>query len=131
MKLSKMATMVFGAALLLASGVMAGETNKTNVSLADKVTVEGKTLEPGTYKVEWTGSGPNVQVTVTKGKQQVASFPAQLTEQATTNSVTAYSTNAATDGTKSLTAIYVGGKKSILQIEQASAGNQNTSSQAK
>ena len=131
MKLSKIATMVFGAALLLASGVMAGETNKTNVNLADKVTVEGKTLEPGTYKVEWTGSGPNVQVTVTKGKQQVASFPAQLTEQATTNSVTAYSTNAATDGTKSLTAIYVGGKKSILQIEQASAGNQNTSSQAK
>ena len=131
MKLSKMATMVFGAALLLASGVMAGETNKTNINLADKVTVEGKTLEPGTYKVEWTGSGPNVQVTISKGKQQVASFPAQLTEQATTNSVTAYSTNAATDGTKSLTAIYVGGKKSILQIEQASAGNQNTSSQAK
>ena len=44
MKLSKIATMVFGAALLLASGVIAGETNKTNVSLADKVTVEGKTL---------------------------------------------------------------------------------------
>jgi len=131
MKLSKMATMVFGAALLLASGVMAGETNKTNVSLADKVTVEGKTLEPGTYKVEWTGSGPNVQVTVSKGKQQVASFPAQLTEQATTNSATAYSTNAATDGSRSLTAIYVGGKKSVLQIEQASVSNQNTSSQAK
>ena len=131
MKLSKIATMVFGAALLLASGVIAGESNKTNVSLADKETVEGKTLEPGTYKVEWTASGPNVQVTLTKGKQQVASFPAQLTEQATTNSATAYSTNAATDGTKSLTAIYVGGKKSILQIEQASANNQNTSSQAK
>jgi len=131
MKLSKIATMLFGTALLLASGVLAGETNKTNISLADKVTVEGKTLEPGTYKVEWTGSGTNVQVTVSKGNKQVASFPAQLTEQPSTNSASAYSTTAAADGSKSLTAIYVGGKKSILQIEGASASTQNPSSQAK
>ncbi|HTP70417.1 MAG TPA: hypothetical protein VMJ35_16015 [Dongiaceae bacterium] len=131
MKLSKIATILFGAALLFSTGAMAGEPNKTNISLADKVTVEGKTLEPGTYKVEWTGNGPNVQVTVSKGKQQVATFPAQLTEQATTNSSSAYSTNASADGSKSLTAIYVGGKKAILQIEGTSASNPNTASQAK
>jgi len=70
-------------------------------------------------------------VTVTKGNQQIASFPAHLTEQAAANSETAYSTTAAADGTKSLTAIYVGGKKAVLQIDQASASNQNNPSQAK
>lgn len=131
MKLSKIATALFGTALLLASGVLAGETNKTNLNLADKVTVEGKTIEPGTYKVEWTGNGPNVQVTVSKGNKQVASFPAQLTEQATANSASAYSTTSTADGSKSLTAIYVGGKKSILQVEGTSASTQNPSNQAK
>jgi len=131
MKLSKVMTTVFGAALLLASGVVAGETNKTNVNLADKVTVEGKTIEPGQYKVEWSGNGPNVQVTVAKGKQQVASFSAKLTEQATPNSATAYSTASAADGSKSLTAIYVGGKKYILEVEQANAGREAASTTAK
>ena len=131
MKLSKIATTLFGTAFLLASGASAGEANKTNINLADKVTVEGRTLEPGKYKVEWSGNGPNVQVTVTKGNKPVASFPARLSEQASANHVGAYSTASAADGTKSLTAIYVGGSKSILEIEQASASSQTPSSQAK
>ena len=131
MKLSKVVTTAFGAAFLLASTVVAGETNKTNVSIADKVTVEGKTIQPGKYQVEWTGNGPNVQVTVGKGKQQVASFPAQLTEQPTTNTTSAYSTNASADGSKSLTAIYVGGKKSILEVDQSSASREAASTTAK
>jgi hypothetical protein len=131
MRLSKAATLLFASALLFGSGAMAGEINTTNINLVDKVTVEGKTIEPGRYKVEWTASGASVQVTVTKGNQQIASFPAHLTEQAAANSETAYSTTAAADGTKSLTAIYVGGKKAVLQIDQASASNQNNPSQAK
>src|SRR5215475_4366257 len=131
MKLSKVMTTVFGAALLLASGVVAGETNKTNVNLADKVTVEGKTIEPGQYKVEWSGNGPNVQVTVAKGKQQVASFSAKLTEHATPNSATAYSTASAAEGSKAVAGIYVGGKKYILEVEQANAGREAASTTAK
>jgi len=130
MKLSKVMATVFGAALLLASSAVAGE-NKTSVNLIDKVSVDGKTIEPGKYQVEWTGNGPNVQVTVAKGKQQVATFPAKLTEQATSNSATAYSTAAATDGSKSLTAIYVGGKKYVLELEQASANREAASTTAK
>ena len=131
MKLTKVSTVVFGAALLLCSGAFAGEPGKTSINLADKVTVEGKTLEPGKYKVEWTGNGPDVQVTVAKGNQQIASFPARLTEQATPNSVSAYGTSAEADGTKSLTSIYVGGKKYVLQIEQTSAGHDNSTTSAK
>ena len=131
MKLSKTATTLFGAALLLASCAIAGETNKTNITVADKVIVEGKTIEPGKYQVEWTGNGPNVQVTVARGKQQVASFPAKLTEQASSNATSAYSTSAAADGTKSLTAIYVGGKKYVLEVDQASASREAASTTAK
>ena len=131
MKLSKVVTTVFGTALLLASGAIAGENNKTNINLADKVTVEGKTIEPGRYQVEWNGNGPNVQVTVAKGKQQIASFPARLTEQHSANAASAYSTAAAADGTKSLTAIYVGGKKYILEVDQASASREAAATSAK
>ena len=131
MKLSKVVTTVFGAALLLACGALAGETNKTSINLSDKVTVEGKAIEPGKYQVEWSGNGPNVQVVVAKGKQQVASFPAKLTEQATPNTTSAYSTASAADGSKSLTAIYVGGKKYVLEIEQASASRETTPTTAK
>jgi len=130
MKLSKVMATVLGAAFLLASGAVAGE-NKTSVNLIDKVSVDGKTIEPGKYQVEWTGNGPNVQVTVAKGKQQVATFPAKLTEQPTSNSSTAYSTSAASDGSKSLTAIYVGGKKFVLELEQASANREAASTTAK
>jgi hypothetical protein len=131
MKLSKISTILLGATLLASSGAIAGETNKISINLADQVTVEGKTLEPGRYKVEWRGNGPNVQVTVEKGNQQVASFQARLTEQATPNSASAYGTSAAPDGTKSLTSIYVGGKKYILEVEQTSARRDNDATSAK
>jgi hypothetical protein len=131
MKLTKLSTAVFGAGLLLCSVAFAGEPGKTSINLADKVTVEGKTLEPGRYKVEWTGNGHDVQVTVAKGNQQVASFQARVTEQATPNSVSAYGTSEAADGTKSLTSIYVGGKKYVLQIEQTSASRDNSTGSAK
>jgi len=131
MKMSKVMTTMMGAALLLASAAVAAETNKTSISLSDKVTVDGKTIEPGQYKAEWTGNGPNVQVTVAKGKQQVASFPAKLTEQSSANAANAYSTSSAPDGSKSLTAIYVGGKKFVLEVDQAGAGREASSTSAK
>ena len=131
MKLAKLSTLLLGSALVLSSTAIAGETNKTHINLADKVTVERRTLEPGSYKVEWSGNGPEVQVTVAKGNQTVASFPARLTEQATPNSASAYGTSASTDGTKSLTAIYVGGKKYVLQVEQNSASRETSTTSAK
>ena len=131
MKLSKIVTTLFGAALLLASCAFAGETNKTSVNLAEKVTVEGKTIGPGTYKVEWQGTGANVQVTLSQGKRTVATFPAQINEQANNNAVNAYGSATEPDGSKSLTAIYVGGKKYILEVEQASASREAASTTAK
>jgi len=121
MKLSKLALAFFGSALLFSSAVLAGDSNKGSLQLYEKTNVEGKSLNPGHYSITWEGSGPDVQVTVLQGKQVVATFPAHVTEQATKNNEDAYGSEAETDGTRSLTAIYPNGKRFSLEIDAKSA----------
>jgi len=131
MKRTKIVTTLFGAALLVGTAALAGEVNKTTVSISEKVTVEGKTIDPGTYKVEWQGTGANVQVTLSQGKRTVATFPAQINEQANNNAVNAYGSATEPDGSKSLTAIYVGGKHMVLQVARNAASQQSSNQNAK
>jgi hypothetical protein len=131
MKLSKLSLAFFGSALLLSSAAVAGDSNKASIQLYEKVNVEGKALNPGKYTITWDGSGPNVQVTVSQGKQTVATFAAHLTEQATRNTEDAYGSAADTDGTRTLTAIYPNGKRFSLEIEQAAASQSSTSPSSK
>jgi hypothetical protein len=131
MKISRMLSLLFGAALLVSSAAIAAETNKTSVQLADKVVVEGKSLDSGTYTVEWNGSGPTVQVTLLHGKQTVATFSAHLTEQPSANSRDSYSTSTEADGSKALTAIYPGGKHYVLQIENSQTSQQTNAQPSK
>lgn len=122
--------MLFGAAFVFSAGARAKE-NKTNITLAEKVTVDGKTVNPGNYKVEWTGTGSTVQVSLTQGKQTVATFPAHLTEPAIPNAANAYGSAKEEDGTRALTAIYVGGKRVVLELEQKEARQQAATPEAK
>jgi hypothetical protein len=121
MKISRALTFLFSAALLLSSAAIAGETNKGTLRLNDSVVIQGKTVNSGKYTVEWDGSGPTVQVTLLSGKQTVATFPAHVTEQASPNTQDSYSTAAEPNGARSLTAIYPGGKRVALQVEQNQA----------
>src|SRR5579862_10008713 len=106
MKLSKLSLAFFGSALLLSSAAVAGDSNKGSLQLYEKVNVEGKELNPGRYTITWDGSGPDVKVTILQGKQAVATFPAHVTEQATRNTEDAYGSNADSNGSRTLTAIY-------------------------
>jgi hypothetical protein len=126
MKLSKALSFLFGTALLISSSAVAGETNKSTVQLEDKVVIEGKSLPTGRYTVEWSGSGPTVQVTILRNKEAVATFSAHLTEQPNANPQGAYSTQTAADGSRALTAIYPGGKRFALQLEQTQASQQSS-----
>jgi hypothetical protein len=128
-KLSRISLALLGAALLCLSGAVAANVNKANLSLTEKIKVAGKTLNAGNYKVEWSGDGPNVQVTLLRGKETVATFPAQLTEGATQNADSAYGAVQGPDGSRSLTSIYVGGKRTILQLDQNSSGTQQSGNQ--
>lgn len=124
-KMSKIAISLLGAALMLSGAVLAGNTNKGSLQLAEQVNVEGKSLNPGSYKVEWEGSGPTVQVSILQGRNTVATFPARVVESGTPNQENAYSTIANHDGSLTLTAIYLGGKRTSLQVENNQAASQS------
>ncbi|HXJ11586.1 MAG TPA: hypothetical protein VNH19_04875 [Candidatus Limnocylindrales bacterium] len=131
MKLSKLSLAFFSSALLLSSAAVAGDSNKASIQLYEKVSVEGQALNPGKYTVSWDGSGPNVQVTVSQGKQTVATFPAHLIEQATRNTEDAYGSASETDGSRTLTAIYPNGKRFSIEIENKSASQAASSPASK
>jgi hypothetical protein len=117
-KIPKLVGTLCGAALFFASGVVAGELNKTAIHLDENVTLEGKILNIGNYTAEWKGSGPNVQVTLLKGKDAIATFPARLKDENNPNAKNAYGFTVQPDGSKELTSIFPGGKRFELQIDQ-------------
>ena len=131
MKILKLSVFLFAAALFASAATFAGETNKITLNLFEKVTVEGKTLNPGQYTFSWEGSGPTVQVTIAQGKQTVATFSAHVAEQAVRNPGNAYGSSAEPDGSHSLTAIYVGGKRTSLELEQKEARQPTSTPAAK
>ena len=131
MKLSKLAVSLLALGLLGSSALFARESNKTTLNLSEKVTVNGKALNPGKYTVDWQGSGPTVQVSILQGKETVATAPAHLVEQPTRNDTNAYASTAQPDGTRILNTIYVGGQRTTLQFDQTQAAQSPSSSSAK
>ena len=131
MKLSKGSILLIGSALVFSSGAFAGDANKGKLHLQDKTIVDGKPLNPGNYTVEWTGTGPTVEVTLLEGKQTVATFPAHLTEQSTRNHDDAYGSASESDGSRRLTVIYISGKRTALELEQNQASQQTGMSDSK
>src|SRR5271155_4392797 len=71
--------LVLGAALLLASSALAA-TKPASLELTNPVMVNGTTLKPGEYKVQWEGDGPNVEVSILQGKNVVVKAPAHVVE---------------------------------------------------
>ena len=131
MKLSKVSILLIGSALVLSSGAFAGDANKGKLRLQDKTIVNGKPLNPGNYTVEWTGTGPTVQVTLLQGKQTVATFPAHITEQPKPNNGDAYGSKTEPDGSSRLNAIYISGKRTALELEQNPASQQSSMSDSR
>lgn len=111
--------LLLGASLVLAASAFAGE--KASIHLYDNVTAEGKTIPAGDYQAEWTGSGSDVQLTLHKGRKIVATLPGRLVTSATAFATTGYSTNKETDGSKSLTGVFFGGKKYSIELGQEAA----------
>ncbi len=68
------------AALLVVFPLSALAASKNSVPMElTATTVVGSTqLKPGTYKVEWSGNGPNVQLSILKDASVVATAPATL-----------------------------------------------------
>jgi hypothetical protein len=52
--------------------------NQGTMKLMEPARVGSTQLQPGTYKVEWNGTGPNVQVNIMRHKNTVATTNAEL-----------------------------------------------------
>lgn len=131
MKLGKLSVSLLALGLLGSSALFARDTNKTTLKLSETVIVNGKTLNPGSYTVDWEGSGPTVQVNILQGKQTVATATAHLAEEPTRNNNSAYGSSAQPDGTRTLTAIYVGGQRTTLEFDQSQSAPSSSASSAK
>jgi len=107
--------------LLLAANAIAGNTNKGTLKLDETVTLGGKPLPAGRYQVEWTGTGPAVELSISNGRETVAKVPAQVLTLAKAEPTSGYATSADPAGNKTLTEIFFGGKKYELSIGNASA----------
>jgi hypothetical protein len=107
--------------LLVAASAVAGNTNKGTLQVDETVTVGGKQLPAGKYQVEWAGSGSNVELSISHGKETLAKVPAQLLPLEKAGAASGYSTNTDQAGNKALTEIFFGGKKYELSIGEASA----------
>ena len=120
-------SLIMGLALLLASSAFAA--TKVNLTLQNPTTVNGTKLKAGDYKLEWDGSGPNVEVSILQGKAVVAKVPAKVVELnvAAQNNSAVIRKNE--DGTTSLTGARFDGKKFALELGESSGGTEAGSSE--
>ena len=78
MKHQRYLTLVSILAVLSPLSVFARDKNQHSVDISATVQVEGAQLKPGNYKVEWQGTGPDIQVTFLRDGKTVATVPATL-----------------------------------------------------
>jgi hypothetical protein len=111
-------SIVLGLALLLASSALAA--TKGSLQLSDNVTLNGTTLKPGDYKVQWEGSGPNVEVKILRGKNVLATVAAHVIELQTPSVNDAAVTRKNDSGPNSLVGVRFEGKRFALELGEAS-----------
>jgi hypothetical protein len=119
MKLSRIGITAVAGLLLFAAGAFAQE--KGSLTLTENLTVQGKVLTPGSYKLAWEGKGPNVQLNIISGNESVATVPATIVASATPNSGNGYGARKEADGSKVLETYYPQGKKFALELSQSQA----------
>lgn len=78
MKHLKYLALVSTFALLFSFNAFAKDKNQRSVNIPDSVSIAGTQLAPGSYKVNWQGTGPAVNVNFLKNGKVVASAPATL-----------------------------------------------------
>jgi hypothetical protein len=119
-------SLVVGLALTLASSAFAA--SKANLTLNNPTSINGTSLKAGEYKLQWDGSGPNVEVSIMQGKKVVAKVPAKVVDlnQSSANDAALLKQNS--DGTTTLAGARFQGKKFALELGEASDGMQAGSS---
>lgn len=117
MKLTKM--ILPSLVLLLSTSLFAASSGSLN--LTQPVQLNGTQLKPGEYKVTWEGTGPEVTVSVMKGKEVVAKTSAHVKELEKNYDSNATLLQKNADGSISLNGIRFSGKKIALEFAEDTA----------
>ncbi len=107
-------SLTMGLALLLASSAFAA--TKENLTLSNPATVNGTQLKAGDYKLQWEGTGPNVEVSIMKGKNVLAKVPGKLVDLSSPSPNNAAVVTKSDDGTRNLSGARFEGKKFALEL---------------
>jgi hypothetical protein len=121
MKVSRNVYAAAAASLLLAASMFAAPATKGTLKLFEPVTVQGKQLPPGQYTVEWSGEGPNVQLSIASGKNAVTNIAARVVAVTPKHPTSGYSSVKQQNGQIALTNVFFQGKPYDLQIAEQSA----------
>ena len=121
MRRTKLTTGLLAFSLLLGASAIAGNTNKSTLRVDETVTVGGKQLPAGKYQVTWAGSGSNVELSISDGRETLANVPAQIVPLQRAQDGSGYTTKTDEAGNRALTEILFDGKKYKLSIGEASA----------
>lgn len=93
----------------------APSTGRASLELQDPMMVAGAQLQSGKYRVEWTGSGEQVEVKIYRGNKEVVSTHAQLMKDDTSYDHLSYSLG--DKGTRVLKQVYFGKQKCALRLD--------------
>jgi hypothetical protein len=119
-------SLVMGLVLLLAGSAFAA--SKATLTLNHDTTVNGTKLKAGDYKLQWDGSGPDVEVSIVRGKDVVAKVPAKLVDLNSNAANDAAVVKNNSDGSTTLAGVRFAGKKYALELGEAADGMQAGSS---
>ena len=111
-------TLLMGLALLLASSAFAA--TKGEMTLLSPATINGTNLKAGDYKLQWEGTGTDVQLTILQGKNVVAKVPAKVIDLSAPAPDNAAILNNGDNGKRTLSGARFQGKKYALQIGESS-----------
>ena len=78
MRYTRYLALLSSLALLFPLSALARDKNEHTVEIADSVQIGSSHLKAGSYKVEWDGMGPAVQVRFLRDGKTVAKAPATL-----------------------------------------------------
>jgi hypothetical protein len=119
MKMSRNVMSLMGA-LLLAGAAFAGTTSSGTLHLEETVTVQGKQLKPGDYRVQWEGTGDTVELNIVYGRKSVATVTARVVPVSEKNESNGHVTRDQ-NGSTVLTQIFFRGKNYELHLDDAPA----------
>jgi hypothetical protein len=114
---------ILAALYVIALSVAVGAPkNKKTINLSEPTHVGSVTLQPGEYTIEWNGTGPDVQVSFSRGKNIPVTVPATLETAQNPNDI-AYAYHTEESGAHSLVEIKT--KSSTLHFTTTDVGGGN------